>query len=172
MENKIFDKMGADDPLQMKAFVEQMINYCKCIMQVMDEDEQLRQRVAQQDENIAKLEGKNAEQESKNAELEMRLSELSKLSAGVARKSSQDELLKALRTFVNKSKRKRIEKRTAVKEMVMELAIANSIVFPEDLATTIDALDDEQSEPKVVNVTGNYNDIHDNGSVGYQEEEK
>ena len=49
------------------------------------------------------------------------------------------------------------------------LAIANSIVFPEDLATTIDALDDEQSEPKVVNVTGNYNDIHDNSSVGMNE---
>lgn len=102
-------------------------------------------------------------------ETETRLSELSKLSAGVARKSSQDELLKALRTFVNKSKHKRIEKRMAVKEVVLELVIANNLVLPEDLATTIDSLDDEQSEPKVVNVTGNYNDIHDNGSVGLNE---
>ena len=98
-------------------------------------------------------------------EKEMKLSELSKLSAGVARKSTQDEVLKALRTFVNKSKRKKYEKRVAIKEMVLELANANSIAFPEDLACTLDSLDDEPSEPKVVNVAGNYNDIHDNGSV-------
>ena len=83
---------------------------------------------------------------------EMKLSELSKLSAGVAKKSSQDELLKALRTFVNKSKHKRIDKRIAVKEMVLEMAMANSVIFPEDLAATIDSLDDEQPETKVVNV--------------------
>ena len=29
----------------------------------------------------------------------------------------------------------------------------------------LEHLDDEQSEPKVVNVAGNYNDIHDNGTV-------
>ena len=108
----------------------------------------------------------------KNAALEMKLSEMTKLSGDVANKSSQEGLLKAVRTFVNKSKHKRIEKRMAVKELLLELANANSIVFPEDLATTIDALDDEQSEAKVVNVTGNYNDIHDNGSVGLKEGEK
>ena len=74
-------------------------------------------------------------------------------------------MLKAIRVFVNKSKRKKIDKRIAVKEMVLELANANGIVLPEDLATTIDALDDEQTEAKVVNVQGNYNDIHENGSV-------
>ena len=67
-------------------------------------------------------------------EKEMKLSELSKLSAGVAKKSSQDEVLKALRTFVNKSKRKKYEKR---------------VVFPEDLSATLESLDDEQAEPKV-----------------------
>ena len=83
--------------------------------------------------------------------LEVRLSEMSKLSAGVAKKSPQEELLKALRTFVNKSKHKRIEKRTAVKEMVLELAVTNGITLPDDLMQTIDSLDDEQPESKVVN---------------------
>ena len=45
------------------------------------------------------------------------------------------------------------------------MAMANSVTFPEDLAATIDSLDDEQPEAKVVNVAGNYNDIHDNGHV-------
>ena len=94
------------------------------------------------------------EEKERSQTLEMRLSELTKLSAGVAKKSSQDELLKALRTFVNKSKQKRIEKRAAIKEMVLELVIANGITLPEDLATSIDALDDE--EPKPVNVSGDY----------------
>ena len=105
-------------------------------------------------------------------ETETRLSELSKLSAGVARKSSQDELLKALRTFVNKSKHKRIEKRMAVKEVVLELVIANNLVLPEDLATTIDSLDDEQPDSKVVNVAGNYNDIHNNDQVNMSDKQK
>jgi nucleoid-associated protein YejK len=96
---------------------------------------------------------------------EMQLSEMSKLSAGVAKKASQDELLKAIRVFVNKSKRKKIEKRIAVKEMVLEMANANSMTLPEELAVTIDSLDDEQPEAKVVNVAGNYNDIHDNSNV-------
>ena len=96
---------------------------------------------------------------------EMQLGEMSKLSAGVAKKASQEELLKALRVFVNKSKRKKLEKRIAVKEMVLELVIANGLTLPEDLAAAIDSLDDEQPEPRVVHVTGNYNDIHDNSNV-------
>ena len=99
----------------------------------------------------------------------MRFKEMSKLSADVAKKSTEEELLKALRIFVNKSKRKRIEKRTAIKEMVLELAVANGLVFPDDLAAAVDSLDDEQSEAKVVNVGGNYTAIHDNGSVSMNE---
>lgn len=94
------------------------------------------------------------EEKERSQTLEMRLSELTKLSAGVAKKSSQDELLKALRTFVNKSKQKRIEKRAAIKEMVLELVIANGITLPDDLATSVAALDDE--EPKPMNVSGDF----------------
>lgn len=105
------------------------------------------------------------EEKEQRYKAEMQLKEMSQLSAGVAKKASQDELLKAIRVFVNKSKRKKIEKRIAVKEMVLEMANANAIILPEDLASTIDALDDEQPDPKVVHVAGNYNDIHDNTNV-------
>ena len=127
------------------------------------------------DNVLAENESLRADNESLQAQLqeekelrmraEMQLSEMSKLSAGVAKKASQDELLKAIRVFVNKSKRKKIEKRIAVKEMVLEMANANSMTLPEELAVTIDSLDDEQPEAKVVNVAGNYNDIHDNSNV-------
>lgn len=56
--------------------------------------------------------------------------------------------------------------------MVLELANANGIVFPEDLAATLDSLDDEQPDPKVVNVAGNYNDIHNNDQVNMSDKQK
>ena len=126
--------------------------------QVLDENVRLR-------EDVEELQEQLLEEKDMRIKAEMQLKEMSQLSAGVAKKASQDELLKAIRVFVNKSKRKKIEKRIAVKEMVLEMVNANSIVLPEDLALSIDALDDEQTEARVVNVQGNYNDIHDNGNV-------
>lgn len=81
---------------------------------------------------------------------DVRLSELSKLSVGVAKKSSQDEVLKALRTYINISKRKMLSKRVVVKMVIMELANAIGLVFPEDMVATLEVFDDEQSEPKVM----------------------
>lgn len=147
---------------------EQIGTYLKAL-EVTDEltreIDRLNDEALKRDEEIDALRQQLQEERERSQELEMRLSELSKLSAGVARKSSNEEVLKALRTFVNKSKQKRIEKRTAVKEMVLELVVANGIVLPEDLATTLEGLDDEEREAKVVNVEGNYNDIHDNKRV-------
>lgn len=141
-------------------------------LRVLDEIDEVLAEKKRLEDKVEDLQHQLDEEKDRNQTLEMRLSELSKLSAGVARKSSQEELLKALRAFVNKSKQKRIEKRTAVKEMVMELAVANGIVFPEDLAATIESLDDEQPDPKVVHVAGNYNDIHDNDRVDMNQKPK
>ena len=110
------------------------------------------------------------EEKDRSIKREMQLKEMSKMTASVAGKASQDELLKAIKVFVNKSKRKKLDKRMLVKEMVLELANANSLVLPKELAATIDSLDDEQPEAKVLNVAGNYNDIHDNGTVEYVRE--
>ena len=127
------------------------------------------------DEILAENESLKSEMDGLRAQLqterdlrikaEMQLSEMSKLSAGVAKKASLEEVQKALRVFVNKSKRKQVEKRIAVKEMVLELANANGVFLPKDLSAAIDSLDDEQPEPRVVHVAGNYNDVHDNSNV-------
>ena len=84
------------------------------------------------------------EEKERSTRLEMQLNEMGKMTASVAGKASQEEVLKALRVFVNKSKRKKLEKRIAVKEMVLELANANGLLLPEELAASIDSLDDEQ----------------------------
>ncbi len=127
------------------------------------ENERLREEMVQ-------LRSQWQEEKERNTRLEMQLNEMSKMTASVAGKASQDELLKAIKVFVNKSKRKKLDKRMLVKEMVLELANANSLVLPKELAATIDSLDDEQPEAKVLNVVGNYNDIHDNGTVEYVRE--
>ena len=96
------------------------------------------------------------EEKEQRVKAEMQLNEMTKLSASVAGRASQDEVQKALRVFVNKSKRKKLEKRIMVKEMVLEIANANGIVLPEDLATTIDSLDDEQGEAAPLTINGDY----------------
>lgn len=90
------------------------------------------------------------EEKRLRAEMEMKMAEMSKLSAGMAKKSSEEDLLKALRTYANRSKRKTLDKRTFAKSAILEIANVNNLTLPEDLATTVDSLDDEQAEPKIV----------------------
>ena len=122
---------------------QKMLRALEMFAELEQENERLREDLEEERNQLA------AERKQR-AELEMKMAEMSKLSAGVAKKASQDDLLKALRIFVNKSKHKKIEKRTAVKEMVLELANANGIVFPEDLSATLDSLDDEIHEVPIV----------------------
>lgn len=75
---------------------------------------------------------------------------MSKLTTGMAKKASEEAMLKALRTYANTSKRKTVDKRTFAKTAILEMANVNGLVLPEDLATTIESLDDEQPEPKTV----------------------
>ena len=101
---------------------------------------------------ISDLRQQLQEEKEARANVEMQLNEMNKLSANVVKKSSQDEVLKAVRTFVNKSKQKTSKKRTLIKEMVLEFTFANGIVLPEELAQAVYALDDEPELQTVVNV--------------------
>ena len=92
-------------------------------------------------------------EKQQRAESEMKLIEVSKLSVGVAKKAPEGDLIKALRTYVNRSKRKTADKRAFAKSAALEIAVANGMDLPEDLKAAIEALDDEQVEPKV-NVQG------------------
>ena len=134
---------------RMKERTEQMKGFMLALEateEVLQENERLREEMDQ-------LRLQLQDEKDKNTKLEMQLKEMTKLSASVAGKASQEEVQKALRVFVNKSKRKKMEKRIAVKEMVLELANANGLVLPTDLAATIDSLDDEQpvEQPQTAN---------------------
>lgn len=166
LQNKLERKANEAEELKTQ------MRIMEATQKLLDEIERLNNDLEDYRSELDGLREQLQDEKDKNQQLEMRLSEMSKLSAGMAKKSSLEELLEALRIFINKSKQKRIEKRTAVKEMVLELANANGIVFPEDLAATLDSLDDEQPDPKVVNVAGNYNDIHNNNQVNMSDKQK
>lgn len=146
---------------RLKEEIEKIVYYQKAL----EATDELLSRI---DSLQEELESQKAEIDSLRAQLqekEVQLSEQRKLTTGMAKKSSEEDLLKAFRTYANRSKRKTADKRAFAKSAMLEIANANGLTLPEELAATIDSLDDEQPEPKVVNVAGNYNDIHDNGKV-------
>ncbi len=110
----------------------------------LDATVDLLQEIKRLNEELADVRSQLQEEKERSTRLEMQLNEMGKMTASVAGRASQEEVQKALRVFVNKSKRKKLEKRIAVKEMVLELANANGVVLPEELAASIDSLDDEQ----------------------------
>ena len=103
------------------------------------------------------------EEKRMRAELEMKIAEVSKLSVGMAKKSSEEDLLKALRTYANRSKRKTQDKRAFAKSAILEIANTNALTLPEDLATTVDSLDDEQAEAKTT--TNHYIHLSGDGAT-------
>ena len=73
-----------------------------------------------------------------------RLKELGQLSAGVAKKSSADDVAKAMRIDMNMSKRKTQSKREAAKTVLLELITAAKLEMPEDFMETLSHFDDEE----------------------------
>lgn len=110
---------------------------------LQQENEKQQETINNQHEEIEKL-------RTENKEKDIQIAELSKLSVGVAKKSSQDDLQKAITKYMNVSKRKTISKRITVKTIIMELCNAVGFVMPKEMAETWAALDDEQPDPKTV----------------------
>ena len=79
----------------------------------------------------------------------------------IADNKRQQEEIESLQQQLTEEKRQRAE----LEMKLTELNKLTAGTLPDDMADTIDNLDDEQTEPKVVNVAGNYNDIHDNKNV-------
>ena len=143
------------------------------VLKMADMTDELLSEIDDLKEENERLSEENEHLRQQVQEKEMKLTELGKLSAGVARKSSQDDVLKGLRTYINISKRKTLSKRVAVKMIIMELVNAIDLSLPEDMVATLEALDDETSEPKVL-VQGDYvaskfngpmYDVHGNDEV-------
>ena len=137
-------------------------------LEMLDLIDKLTKKNEELEEEIGSLQQQLADEKRQRAEMEMKMNEMSKLSAGMAKKASQNDFEKALRIFLNTSKRKTMSKREAAKTVIMELLSSAKIEISDDVLELLDHLDDEQTEPKVVNVQGNYNDVHGNGEVKFK----
>ncbi len=86
------------------------------------------------------IDGLNQQLQDKDTQLK----ELGKLSAGVAKKSSADDVSKAIRIYLNTSKRKTQSKREAAKTVLLELITAAKLEMSEDIMEMLSHFDDEE----------------------------
>lgn len=104
---------------------------------LLDEIDRLNsENEAQQKE----IDGLNQQLQDKDTQLK----ELGKLSAGVAKKSSADDVSKAIRIYLNTSKRKTQSKREAAKTVLLELITAAKLEMSEDIMESLSHFDDEE----------------------------
>lgn len=119
------------------------------------EELKIQMRVVEAKQELLEgIERLKAENESQRQEIDrlneqihdrdMRLKELGQLSAGVAKKSSADDVEKAMRIYMNMSKRKTQSKREAAKTVLLELITAAKLGMPEDFMETLSHFDDEE----------------------------
>ena len=159
-----------DEQERLTAKIERL----NAVIKMADMSEKLISELESLKEELEEERDENEHLRQLMKEKDIQIAELSKLAAGISKKSSQDDLQKALNTYINFSKRKTISKRIMVKTIIMELCNAVGFVMPEEMAETLNSLDDEQTEPKLtiqaqgdVKVEGDYNDIHDNKAVNF-----
>ena len=109
------------------------------------------------DAEIERLKSETEQLYAENEELhqqlddkDMKLNELGKFSVNVAKKSSQEVVEKAMRIYLNTSKRKTLSKREAAKTVLLELVTSAKLELPEDLMDQLNHFDDENPEPQIV----------------------
>ena len=129
----------------------------KIQMRIMEATQLLLNEIDRQKEEINSLEEEIDSLHQQLQDKDMQLKELGKLSAGVAKKSSADDVSKAIRIYLNTSKRKTQGKREAAKTVLLELITAAKLDMAEDIMEMLSHFDDEElTDPP--QSTGNVNE--------------
>ena len=116
----------------------------KTQMRVVEATQGLLDKIDEQDSEIEAQRKEIDELNQQIQDRDRRLKELGQLSAGVAKKSSADDVAKAIRIYLNTSKRKTQSKREAAKTVLLELITAAKLEMPEDFMETLSHFDDEE----------------------------
>ena len=109
-------------------------------------ESELEQQQAENDSLHEQLDDKDRrlkEMEALLKEKETQLNELGKFSVGVAKKSSQEGLEKAIRIYINTSKRKTQAKREVAKTQLLDFVTTAKLEMPDDIMEALNQLDDE-----------------------------
>jgi len=102
--------------------------------------EEIDRRKTEVETLLNEIDGLNQLIQEKN----MQLKELRQLTAGVAKKSSADDVSKAIRIYLNMSKRKTQSKREVAKSILLELITAAKLELSEDIMESLNHFDDEE----------------------------
>ena len=123
--------------LEEADFVKVQMRVMEAAQAVMDENERQQAVIEEQSAEIDEL-------HQQLQDKDIQLKELGKLSAGVAKKSSADDVAKAIRIYLNTSKRKTQSKREAAKTVLLELITAAKLEMSEDIMELLSHFDDEE----------------------------
>ena len=133
--------------------VEEMKTQLQVLKSTQDLIEEIERLNAVIDSQQEEIDGLNQQLQDKDTQLK----ELGKLSAGVAKKSSADDVSKAIRIYLNTSKRKTQSKREAAKTVLLELITAAKLDLSEDIMESLSHFDDEELAEQPQS-TGNVNE--------------
>lgn len=107
-------------------------------------------RVNKAEDALEQIRVERDELKAENKALVMKLAELQKMTTKVVEKTEHEDLLKVLRTYMNRSKSKTATKREYIKVVITEMALTAGLSLPEDMMETLESFDDEE-EKKVEN---------------------
>jgi chromosome segregation ATPase len=147
--DQIEDLLAENDQLESELEQQQAEND-SLHEQLDDKDRRLKEMEALLKEKEMQLK----EKETQLKEKETQLNELGKFSVGVAKKSSQEGLEKAIRIYINTSKRKTQAKREVAKTQLLDFVTTAKLEMPDDIMEALNQLDDEVVVPApMTNVT-------------------
>ena len=133
--------------------LQEQINMQKAAMNLLElfdrllhENERLKSELEQQQTENDDLHQQLENLRQQLGERDMKIKEMSNLSANVAKKSSQEALEKAIRIYINTSKRKTQAKREVAQAQQQDFIVTAKLEMPDDIMESLDHLDDEQPE--------------------------
>ena len=130
------------------------MNLLELFDRVLHENERLKGELEQQQTENDDLHQQLENLRQQLGERDMKIKEMSNLSANVAKKSSQEALEKAIRIYINTSKRKTQAKREVARAQLLDFITTAKLEMPEDIMDQLNHLDDEQPESApMTNVT-------------------
>lgn len=130
-----------------------MLRLLDMVEELRAEVDRLKDELAAKDEELERMHQQWQEEKEKCHALEVKLSELNKLSVGMAKKSPQEGLEKAFRTYINTSRRKTPAKREVAKAQLLDFIVTAKLEMPDDIMDMLEHLDDEQTDGQAATVT-------------------
>lgn len=122
------------------------MNLLELFDRVLHENERLKGELEQHQTENDDLHQQLENLRQQLGERDMKIKEMSNLSTNVAKKSSQEALEKAIRIYINTSKRKTQAKREVAKAQLQDFIVTAKLEMPDDIMESLDHLDDEQPE--------------------------